>query len=62
MRLYSGMSRNFIEDTVRNQIAGKLEAAASPLDISHASATFQRPVTAPQSHLTDSAGDPESQP
>ena len=27
MRLYSGMSRNFIEDTVRNQIAGKLENA-----------------------------------
>lgn len=23
MRLYSGMSRNFINDTVRNQIAGK---------------------------------------
>ena len=27
MRLYSGMSRNFINDTVRNQIAGKLEDA-----------------------------------
>ena len=27
MRLYSGMSRNFIDDTVRNQIAGKLEDA-----------------------------------
>ena len=27
MRLYSGLSRNFIDDTVRNQIAGKLENA-----------------------------------
>jgi hypothetical protein len=27
MRLYAGMSRNFIDDTVRNQIAGKLQDA-----------------------------------
>ena len=56
------MSRNFIEDTVRNQIAGKPAAADPPLAISHASATFQPLVAAPPSHLTDSAGDQESQP
>lgn len=32
MRLYAGTSRNFIEDTVRNQIAEKLRRAKSKME------------------------------
>jgi len=42
--------------------ATQSENAVAPLAISRPSATFQPPVTAPQSNLTDSAGDPGSEP
>ena len=35
MRLYSGTSKQFIEDTTRNQIAEKLENAFFSLGLTH---------------------------